>query len=94
MRQLGQPHLQSYNRTYRRSGFLRDGRYRSGLTQEEDCVLGCYRNIELNPALAEIPRAAPRQTLAGLSNYHCDYRFSKRRQRKRPPVESLIDNKT
>ena len=46
------------NRTYRRSGTLWEGRFRSCLTQAEDYVLACYRYIELNPVRAQIVRHA------------------------------------
>ena len=49
MKRLGQRYVQYVNRTYRRSGTLWEGRFRSCLTQEETYVLGCYRYIELNP---------------------------------------------
>ena len=52
MKSLGQQYVQYINRTYRRSGTLWEGRFRSCLTQEEDYVLGCYRYIELNPVRA------------------------------------------
>ena len=54
MKQLGQRYVQYVNRTYRRSGTLWEGRFRSCLTQEEDYVLGCYRYIELNPVRANM----------------------------------------
>lgn len=49
MKQLGQRYVQYINRTYRRSGTLWEGRYRSCLAGEEAYVLGCYRYIELTP---------------------------------------------
>ena len=49
---LGQRYVQYVNRTYRRSGTLWEGRFRSCLTQTEDYVLACYRYIELNPVRA------------------------------------------
>jgi putative transposase len=52
MKRLGQRYVQYINRTYRRSGTLWEGRFRSCLTQEETYVLGCYRYIELNPVRA------------------------------------------
>lgn len=52
MKRLGQRYVQYINRTYRRSGTLWEGRFRSCLTQEEDYVLSCYRYIELNPVRA------------------------------------------
>src|SRR3989338_5247756 len=52
MKHLGQRYLQYINRTYKRSGTLWEGRFRSCLTQTEDYVLACYRYIELNPVRA------------------------------------------
>jgi putative transposase len=43
MRHLGQRYVQYINRSYRRSGTLWEGRFRSCLTQTETYVLGCYR---------------------------------------------------
>jgi len=37
------------NRTYRRSGTLRVGRYKSSLVDKARYCLACYRYIELNP---------------------------------------------
>ena len=56
MKHLGQRYVQYVNRTYRRSGTLWEGRFRSCLTQSEDYVLGCYRYIELNPVRAGMVR--------------------------------------
>ena len=52
MKALGQRYVQYVNRTYRRSGTLWEGRFRSFLLQEETYVLACYRYIELNPIRA------------------------------------------
>lgn len=52
MKALGQRYVQYVNRTYRRSGTLWEGRFRSCLTQEEDYLLACMRYIELNPVRA------------------------------------------
>ena len=52
MKHLGQRYVQYINRTYRRTGTLWEGRFRSCLTQSEDYVLACYRYIELNPVRA------------------------------------------
>ena len=54
MKHLGQRYVQYVNRTYKRSGTLWEGRYRSCLTQSEDYVLACYRYIELNPVRAQM----------------------------------------
>ena len=52
MKHLGQRYVQYINRSYRRSGTLWEGRFRSCLTQSEDYVLACHRYIELNPVRA------------------------------------------
>jgi len=52
MKAMGQRYVQYVNRTYRRSGTLWEGRYRSCLTQQETYLLACMRYIELNPVYA------------------------------------------
>lgn len=52
MKMLGQRYVQYVNRSYRRSGTLWEGRFRSCLLQEEDYLLECQRYIELNPVRA------------------------------------------
>ncbi|MDN5864933.1 MAG: transposase [Gammaproteobacteria bacterium] len=52
MKRLGQRYVQYINRSYRRSGTLWEGRYRSCLAGEGAYVLSCYRYIELNPVRA------------------------------------------
>ena len=64
MKHLGQRYVQYINRTYKRSGTLWEGRFRSCLTQTEAYVLACYRYIELNPVRA------------GMVNVPQDYRWS------------------
>ncbi len=54
MKHLGQRYVQYINRTYKRSGTLWEGRFRSCLTQSEEYVLACYRYIELNPVRAQM----------------------------------------
>ena len=54
MKVLGQRYVQYVNRTYRRSGTLWDGRYRSCLIQQETYLLACMRYIELNPVRADM----------------------------------------
>lgn len=54
MKALGQRYVQYVNRTYRRSGTLWEGRFRSCLIQEESYLLSCYRYIELNPVRANM----------------------------------------
>src|SRR5437016_8108974 len=60
MKHLGQRYVQHVNRTYRRSGTLWEGRFRSCLTDSEHYLLACHRYIELNPVRAAIVRH-PRQ---------------------------------
>lgn len=64
MKRLGQRYVQYVNRTYRRSGTLWEGRFRSSLVGEEEYLLGCYRYIELNPVRA------------GMVTHPADYRWS------------------
>ena len=52
MKHLGQRYVQYVNRTYRRTGTLWEGRFRSCLAQDEGYVLACYRYIERNPVRA------------------------------------------
>ncbi|MEZ5488831.1 MAG: transposase [Gammaproteobacteria bacterium] len=52
MKNLGQRFVQYINKSYRRSGTLWEGRFKSCITQEERYVLTCYRYIELNPVRA------------------------------------------
>jgi putative transposase len=54
MKALGQRYVQYVNRSYRRSGTLWEGRFRSCLTQEESYLLACMRYIELNPVWADM----------------------------------------
>jgi putative transposase len=64
MKALGQRYVQYVNRTYRRSGTLWEGRFRSCLTQEESYLLACQRYIELNPVRA------------GMVEHPAEYRWS------------------
>ena len=52
MKRLGQRYVQYFNRCYRRSGTLWEGRFKSCLIQEEEYLLSCQRYIELNPVRA------------------------------------------
>lgn len=69
MKQLGQRYVQYINRTYRRSGTLWEGRFRSCIVGEEDYFLACHRYIELNPvraAMVDHPADYP------WSSYRCN----------------------
>jgi putative transposase len=54
MKSLGQRYVQYVNRSYRRSGTLWEGRFRSCPVQEEGYLLACQRYIELNPVRANM----------------------------------------
>jgi putative transposase len=56
MKFLGQRYVQYANRTYRRSGSLWEGRFRSSLVQTERYLLACYCYIEMNPVRANMVR--------------------------------------
>lgn len=54
MKALGQRYVQYINKTYKRSGTLWEGRYKSCPTQAEKYLLICQRYIELNPVRANM----------------------------------------
>src|SRR6266550_8958599 len=54
MKHMGQLHSQYFNKRYKRTGSLWEGRFRSCLAQNERYVLACYRYIELNPVRANM----------------------------------------
>ncbi len=64
MKRLGQRYVQYINRTYKRSGTLWEGRFRSCITQQDTYMLVCQRYIELNPVRA------------GLIEHPGEYRWS------------------
>lgn len=78
MKALGQRYVQYVNRTYRRSGTLWEGRYRSCLTQAEAYLLACQRYIELNPVRA------------GMVEHPAEYRWSSYRANAQGEADSLI----
>lgn len=78
MKALGQRYVQYINRTYRRSGTLWEGRFRSCLTQEESYLLACQRYIELNPVRA------------GMVEHPAEYRWSSYRRNAQGEPDSLL----
>jgi putative transposase len=52
MKAIAQLHTQYVNRTYKRSGTLWEGRFRSSIVQSEIYLLTCYGYVELNPVEA------------------------------------------
>jgi putative transposase len=54
MQAIGRRYVQYINRSYKRTGSLWEGRYKSSLVQEDDYLLTCVRYIELNPVRANM----------------------------------------
>lgn len=54
MKALGQRYVQYVNRSYKRTGTLWEGRYKSCPTQAESYLLSCQCYIELNPIRANM----------------------------------------
>lgn len=52
MQLLGATYVANINATYRRTGSLWEGRFKSSLVESEEYCLACYRYIELNPVRA------------------------------------------
>jgi putative transposase len=69
MKNLGQRYVQYVNRTYRRSGTLWEGRFKSCLAQNGPYILNCYGYIELNPVRARMV-ASPEEYR--WSSYSCN----------------------
>ncbi len=64
MKRLGQRYVQYINRTYKRSGTLWEGRFRSCIIQQQQYLFSCQRYIEMNPVRA------------GIVKHPGDYRWS------------------
>jgi putative transposase len=58
MKSVAQLYARYFNKSYRRTGYLWEGRFKSCLVQSEHYALGCYRYIEMNPVRAGMVRAA------------------------------------
>jgi putative transposase len=59
---LGRRYVQYINQTYKRTGTLWEGRFKSSLVSKDEYLLACSRYIELNPVRAKIvedPRNYP-----------------------------------
>jgi len=54
MQAIGRRYVQYINRSYRRTGSLWEGRYKSSVIQAETYLLTCMRYIELNPIRASM----------------------------------------
>ena len=53
LQSVGRRYVQYFNSTYRRTGTLWEGRYRSTVIDSEHYLLTCMRYIEMNPVRAE-----------------------------------------
>ncbi|WP_374338703.1 transposase [Methyloversatilis sp.] len=78
MKALGQRYVQYINRTYRRSGGLWEGRFRSCLVQQDDYLFACLRYIEMNPVRA------------GMVEQPADYRWSSYRAHAHGAFDTML----
>ena len=69
MQSLGRMYVMYFNRAYKRSGTLLEGRYRSCLVQSDKYLLDLYRYIELNPVRAGMVQDPSEY---GWSSYQCN----------------------
>jgi putative transposase len=78
IRDLGRDYVRTINKTYRRSGTLWEGRFKSSLVDKTRYCLTCYRYIELNPVRA------------GMVNHPADYPWSSFRYNAMGQPDALI----
>ncbi len=78
MKRLGQRYAQRFNRLYRRTGTLFEGRFRSCLVAETSYLLACHTYIELNPVRA------------GMVTHPAEYRWSSYRANAQGEFDTLI----
>ncbi|WP_252738958.1 transposase [Colwellia sp. D2M02] len=69
MQSLGRMYVMYFNKVYKGSGTLWEGRYRSCLVQSEKYLLELYRYIELNPVRAGMIQDPSEY---GWSSYQCN----------------------
>ena len=65
MQSVGRRYVRYFNREYRRSGTLWEGRFKSCVVDAENYLLICQRYIEINPVRAK-----------GMVDHHSDYPWS------------------
>jgi putative transposase len=80
MKSLGQRYVQYINRTYKRSGTLWEGRFRSCIIQPEEHLFVCQQYIEMNPVRA------------GLVKHPSEYRWSSYQVNGQGEKSALIDH--
>ena len=91
MQCLGRHYVTYINRTYRRTGTLWEGRYKSCLVDGDRYVLACHRYIELNPvraAMVASPDQYPWSSHRANAHGHDDPRLSLH-----PILASLADTR-
>ena len=69
MQSMGRRYVQYFNRCYKRTGSLWEGRYKCSFVDTEKYLLSCYRYIELNPVRACIVQ---RPEEYAYSSYHAN----------------------
>ena len=80
MQSLGRRYVQYINYTYRRTGTLWEGRYKSSVIDKDNYLFACGRYIELNPVRAkmvkhpkEYPWSSYRHRAEGILNKLIDF---------------------
>ena len=66
---VGRKYVGYFNKLYRRTGTLWEGRHKGSLIDAENYLIACYRYIELNPVVAKMVNA-PRDY--SWSSYRCN----------------------
>jgi len=77
-RDLGRDYVRTINKTYRRSGTLWEGRFKSSLVDKARYCLTCHRYIELNPVRA------------GMVSHPADYPWSSFRHHAMGEADAMI----
>lgn len=79
MQALGRRYVYYVNKTYRRTGTLWEGRYKSSLIDSDRYLLTCMRYIELNPIRAR------------MVNHPGEYKWSSYHVNAQGSIDSLVD---
>ena len=78
MQSLGRQYVRYFNASYKRTGTLWEGRYKSCLVQEDGYLLHLYRYIELNPVRADMVDDPANYPWSALFRFVVGSRFSAR----------------
>jgi putative transposase len=82
MQSVGRRYVRYFNDTYRRTGTLWEGRFKSAVVSRDDYLIRCSRYIELNPLRA------------GMVNHPREYRWSSYHRRALGRADDLLDEDT